>query len=181
MRSRRAPLSRAARLTKEWFSFWTAEDAPSFLPTAIQLAPTQSLQSWIIDPNVALSVLDEPTVLRTRVCVTPAFNGPAAGAGTFVSFGIRVTDSLPTSNTDFESSRIRGDLDWIWTTQYDYVSPQAAGGPNIAGRTSQDQWDDVKTKRRIEAGQGLALFVKNEDSSAGVITFTVDGRILYGH
>jgi len=179
-RRSRKPLSRAARLTKEWLGFVTADET-GLEPQPIFTVPGNTYAAWIIDPDAALQAFDEPTVMRILVNVWPSFNALSLSEANLISLGIIVANELPGALS--RNSNARGDLDWLWVQYMGLVAPPTAAAPTTAG-LGNGAFADIRTKRRLEAGQGLALCLAHE-ASAGALgsaaATMVQGRILYGH
>jgi len=180
-RGSRRPLSRAARLTKEWWGFATFEPDTSEVQAAT-LAPGSLVSSFILSPQDALNAFDEPTVLRILVQVTPAFEAIGTNGLTVVSFGIIVADeaAVPAIGGATPDPLLNSDHDWLWRKDWAYVAPDT-GAPDLYRYTFQEQWDDARAKRRIEAGQGLMFVATSNVASNANTRFWASGRVLLGH
>jgi hypothetical protein len=147
----------------------------------VLLANSTIFADWVLSPDDAVALFDEPTVLRTRVMLTPSFAGTGGAAGTvLVTAGIIVANNL----LSIPDPMVEAWKDWIWHSAWYMTASPAENGPNTAAITQQDQWDDVKTKRRIEAGQGLMFVIRcsapdvSVGSAAAANAFV---RMLVGH
>jgi len=177
VRHTRRPLSRAARLTKEWIGFSLENPSSPGEPQTAYLNSGVYVTNWILSPSDALTVFDEPTILRCLIQTTTAFDQMAAGGMALVSYGLIACTELPTY-----SSYSAPDFDWIWMQWVTRNASAATVAPAAAGTADQSTLSDVRTKRKIDAGQGLAIVIQYEPggAAAGVGAF-VGGRCLYGH
>jgi len=189
MRRARRPQSRAARLTKEWYSFFTIDSVTNEFDT-ISLLPGRTFAAWILDPLLALGDFDEPTLLRTRIAMTAAFENPGQNDSEGLWAGIRLASADAASLGTFVTSSYApvgnpydgGYMDWVWHSTWALTAPNAAAGaPAVGSYLQQNQWDDVKTKRRIESGNGLIFMATTPPSNQGQVNFTMVGRQLVGH
>jgi len=167
---------------KEWIGFYNANTNDIDYPPSFLLGRNDIFADWILEPNSALDLFDEPTLLRTRVEATPAFEGVGGPFETAqLSIGIIVAGEGELTSPPDPGLQIY--KDWTWWSQWIYTGAGGAA-PRIDRFTLQDQWDDVKTKRRIESGQGLLLVMKCRAPGVTIGTVTAvncSGRVLFGH
>ena len=180
-RMSRRPLSRAARLTKEWSPFWTYSPTPAdFAPVRIDVG--DYFADWIIDPDSAVNLFDEPTVLRTvfQWAIAAAGGGPTP-AKTMVSAGIIVCTATGGDPTPLHP-RADGWMDWLWTNTQGYFSNPLQDLPALWAYMSPaaDTWD-IRSKRRLEAGQGLAFIAVNDSNQSTDVMMAATGRVLLAH
>lgn len=184
--ARRRPLSRAARLTKEWGGFRTINEATGD-PSNMVLPPGTMSESWILTPDDAIAEFDEPTIMRLLVNFSVTFNPALADGGAqLVSAGIRVATDLTAALGTPKTPYTQPWLDWIWTSMVgwnDFPSASSlAGQPNGYVWMPGKAYDEVKTRRRLEAGEGLLAVVRNEFlEDGGYASASFSGRYLLAH
>jgi len=153
--------------------------------------PYEVYADWILSPDAASGLYDEPTVLRMLIqwswITTTTSNAPMAA---HVEIGI-ITLKLEGTSSPFATPGeldnvplpfLDGDSDWLWCKQYTVpVSPNAfhTSFATIPGQG----FEDIRTRRKIPNGYGLALIIAYE--SAGVIApaalATFSSRILFAN
>jgi len=173
------PLSRAARLTKEWLGFATVDPDGSQDAAVVNLAAGTVFARWIVSPADAYDLFDQPTILRILVQVTPAFRSIEDLEGGFFAAGIIVTRDLGPALGGPPSPYFASD-DWVWSRQWNFVNASTLTQHEWSA-TQQDQYENVLTKRRVPSGYGIAYIAENRFTSAGDMLFSSTGRILLGH
>jgi len=154
----RRPLSRAARLTKEWFGMYTFDANPD-IPNTIGLAPNTVFMDWVFSPGDALDILDEPTVLRILVNVGAAFDLIAASGIALMSWGFLATrddgfSGLPPIRDPMADSH----MDWIAWGTHTAIAPASANVASAGQYLRRESIYDGRAKRKIDPGEGLAFY-----------------------
>jgi len=176
---RRRSLVRVPRKTKEWVGFWTYPTTPTEAGP-ISLAAGSYFADWIVTPNAAIDQFDEPTVLRLIFNYIAPYNGFAAGGYNQIHMGIIVTrDTDSAGGTPLYDPIYQGFWDWLWTFNAMAGAPSGAAAASTA-QFSNGLYFDIKSRRKIEPGEGL-LFVATNPNSGAASQLQLSGRVLLAH
>jgi len=178
---RRRMIGRAKRMTKEWFTFWTFSGTGDN-QDAVSLAPNALFSAWILSPQTALDLMDEPTVIRMIFQAFGAFDNVVAQAATMVHMGIIVTRAVDLAgNTPVIDPLEDGFQDWLWRWNDMYVAPTSFAGNAVSRVSDYAALIDVRSKRKIRPGEGLLFVAWNNANSGGAYNFIAEGSFLTAH
>jgi len=176
----RRPLSRAAKLTKEWISWYSANDVTGDF-TIVTLAPGAVWARWILDPASAAATFDIPTLMRTIFWPQVSFNAIAGSTATNVRYGLYVCGETGAGPTQLDPWNDGWMSNFLNVGHYTYQATPAVGGAALPTYTIPHDGIDVKTKRKLTGGNGLAIIFVNDPVSNGSATISVAGRTLVAH
>lgn len=167
-------------MTKEWATAWSWSGTPTN-PGHVSLSVGQFFHDWIISPSAAMQEFDEPTVLRMIVGTYVAGEPMTPSQQLWLDVGIIVTRSADPALETLPQldPLLDGHMDWLYTAYHFAQTPPGFGG-NTSGNSPFTA--NVKSRRKIGPGEGLALFAFNRPSSSDVgldVTFTI--RTLFAH
>lgn len=179
----RRRFARAPRKTKEWFTWYNYTSDPADHEVTI-LPPGSYFTDWILNPLQMAEVFDSPTHMRSLFELIIAY-GPGAGTG---GTGIYPAAGLFTCQETGAGPQPLNPLydgwmsNWLWTGYPDLVRPPAA---SIA-LAVQSTWKgidvlDIRSRRKLPPGTGLAFIVTNPSTSDDSISFSICGRSLFAH
>ena len=160
------------------------------LPSPVRLDPDEFAGTWILSPGDCFEFYDEPTLLRMLFNFYAHINIAAANVnnnyGANVFAGWIVTDGDDPAGIDFKNV---GDStqQWVWwyNTFLFHRANALIGTPFVSlGATQKTGFMDLKTRRKIPEGFGLAAIVWNSDFIGSDFTptsidFFSAGRILF--
>jgi len=192
-RTRRSSRSsgRGTKRNKEWIAWTTSEEGLSFEePRTVFLGPGERAEFFIITPGAAQDEWDEPTIVR----ILPRFTTFVAGTLTQISGAYRSTirGGLITWKGSTRDDTLLGpalaaidpgdgSLDWLWwdDVHFWHEAGQYIGSDTLSGfATPYLGRMDIRTKRKLETGTGLAgCFECLADSGLGV-WLHFSGRLL---
>lgn len=189
-RGRSRGTSRPIR-NREWSGFTTAQAGGDYdTPRTVIMTPGQAFRAWIFDPLYCAEVWDEPTIVRmllipsvyldaSPIQTTGDYRQTLRGGIITWKHGINQAPAV----TDFDGLD-PGDpqLDWLWWGEYHFNHYSTISlGTQQQDFTGGSGTVNVKTKRKLELGYGLAgAFYNIADSTpSGVgINLHLCGRIL---
>lgn len=189
---RRGRTSRPVR-NREWFGWTTVTNSATddyYKPGLGALAANQRAATWIIDPIEVANIWDEPTVVRLLLRANFFNAGTAADiTNTYrntVRWGI-IAWKGSTLDPATNSSALLGvdgqdpGLDWLYYDEYHFQHLNLEQGGTfdvLAHSTPYLGKMDIRTKRKLELGYGLAQVVTNIPNSTGTIKYHINGRCL---
>jgi len=163
------------------------------LPSPIRLDPGEFSSSWLLSPADAQEFYDEPTLMRllfnfqANVTVESANVASEFGASIWANFW--VTDGVDPALTTAPAFKnpLDGTQQWVWSYQnflYHRLNNFVISPFVSLGLAQKTGYMDVKTRRKIPEGSGLAAQVWNNDVigpdfDSISIDFFVAGRALF--
>lgn len=186
-RRRGRPQSRAARLTKEWVGFFTAEEPELVCPAAQVMSAAAKYAKWIIDPDSATALFDMPTILRMLIQYRVGADQELTLAGDVrtVAIGIMVVDGSEVAPgiiaPPVKDPLYRSYEDWLFWDIWQLVPAPSQGTTGFGSSTVPNKVWDMRGKRKIEAGAGLALYLSTPACNPALLQVAVNGRILIAH
>ncbi len=128
---------------------------------------------WIISPPSAIASYESPTLIRLLVAINARSVASAsiefAGFGIYVATGDEDDTGFPSFNWDPADDP---NSDWA----YRWMLPIPAGFPStVWGNGGADITIDVRTKRKIPRGAGLAFVFQAQGTT---VDFAADVRAL---
>lgn len=189
--SRRRGTSRPIR-NREWTAFTTTQVGLTYdQPRSAVLTAGQVFKAWVLDPDYVQTQWDEPTIVRTLLAPQMFLNATTAQIAGDYRMTLRwglitwkgATDvALPATGLDgVEPSDPT--MDWmIWGEVHFNHFLTNNLGTNEADFSGNSGWIDVRSKRKLERGYGLALGFKclADSIPATAVGFEIfmSGRIL---
>lgn len=190
-RSGRRGMSRPVR-NREWIGFTTGGEYLE--PETLILTAGDIFPAWVIDPPTAKTRWDEPTIVRLLLIPQVYVNAtPTEATGDYrltLRGGFLTWKSTSTTGLVIPSDLDGIDpsdpsADWLWWTESHFRHFNAkAYGTNVHDFTGQGGFIDIRSKRKMELGYGLAgCFEVLADSTPGGanflgVSFHMAGRIL---
>lgn len=170
-RGRRRFSKPVKRAETAWLSFETSPTNVPGEPGSILLAPGQGINEWLISPNDSEVFFDEPVLLRSLIGYSVATIDPVADhdGETILYMGVIVTPGDAVSPpTIFPTV---GSHDWIWHGRV-LLGRNPGGGSTggtffAAAATDAAPIFDIRSKRRIPNGYGLAFYADAVASPTG--------------
>lgn len=183
--SRRFPRRRGSSplRPREWWGFVTSATLNLDEPSALSLNPGFSSIGWILSPNDAQEFFDRPTLVRLLFRITCITNLGSESFNqtwnTVARFGIILWRSDEASIDNIDSNDYTHD--WIWYDQiilYHFVD-EVTGISALPAQSGPFQGViDVRSKRKIPDGYGIAMVLTNDESSDTGIHVASAGRLL---
>jgi len=183
---RRSRGSRRAPSQKVWGG-WVTFDSPTPNIGPGRLDPGEYAANWLLSPNDAADFYDEPTLIRTlsrfRCNVAISTGDIANEYGALVQFGLIIykgDDNVPPFINTLDVTK-----DWIYYDSVMLYHHAGAIGQVFAVDAEATPYlgvVDIKSKRKIPEGSGLAAIVFNNNQFPALDTIAIDfywgGRYL---
>jgi len=177
--SYRRPTGRSNGRNKEWTGFSTSPSGNFGEPGRIVLDPGDAFIEWLLDPDDALTFYDEPTIIRMLIsdqCHAVAPNSAASiSCSLYVGICVGKSDiaTPPNINPEFASTDFMYWNQWMMfnggtTDGFINVGPTRNGGDTI----------DLKSKRKLEAGNGLLITARCPVNNSHPVVWAWNARIL---
>jgi len=185
---RRSRSGNRKRRTYEWTAFRTSPDDDYDIPGSIVLPPNAFLPQWLMSPPDAQFFFDEPVIERLLVRLTAITTASTAELGTDNIGGVLNAGIIVWKSDENEPNSLilaeDGSKDWLW--HEDWCLYKAVGEsfgvlsvPATGGLYQGRQ--DLRARRRIPDGSGLAMVVGTSANLTHDIRMYVSGRILWSH
>jgi len=188
MRRFRRGRGRGKQRTREWIAATTSPTEVYEEPGALILAPNQFTSSWILHPGDSTDFFDEPTLVRTLVHLSYLTDVSASVVSTgtwndsiWIGFVIWRSDIAGPNDLLIAAN---GSRDWIWWFQ-GYTYKLAVGQFIVQGggtaNPGQGNMFDLKGKRKIPNGSGIAFCAQTPATNDAEIEFAISTRMLLLH
>lgn len=188
-RFRRRRIASRPRRPREWFTFSVA-DATTGTPTSVQLSTTafgapSYWADYIWTPDEMTQNFDEPTILRTIVrgaMISQLAIATNQNLSIYLGLVLLKHENM---SSPFSAAQLLtipepyfdGDTDWIYNWHFTLnmpVNTQLSALHAIPGAGEAD----IKTRRKVPNGHGLAMIIGVESSAAHTIRISMHGRML---
>lgn len=164
-RFRRSRSSSKPVRAKEWVTATTVDSGGS-IGVPITLASNTQTGFWIISPDTMAALFDDPTLVRIILNWEITASTGSASVRQHIQVGLIKWNaeatpgvSLPVAILPFIPLPFEdGDSPWIWQTQHNMVGTALQ---SWGFRRPNDPYEDVKTKRKFQSGEGLLLTAAN--------------------
>lgn len=181
--------SQMPRGRKVWGGFTTVDVDGKSSPVALD--PGEFTSTWLINPVDAQEFYDEPTLMRilgdfSAIADSPNDSSASFSVHGFFTLVLASEDDLagPVFKNPFDTTQ-----QWIFWKEF-YLWRRSLGlfaFGSIAPETGQTGWGfDLRTRRKIPEGYGIAAQVWNDDdvgadfvAAACPLTFFSAGRVLF--
>lgn len=141
--------------------------------------PGNGFSDWAIDPNDARDFFDEPTIVRTLI--SDMCHPVAANSGASISCSLYV--GLMVVKSDEAVPPWQEPLDagheWMYWSQWMMFNGGTSDGFINAGPTRNGgDTIDVKSKRKMPEGYGLAVYAACPSNNSHDVVWAFNGRCL---
>lgn len=170
---------------KEWVSATTV-DAASQIGVPLTLASNTQTGLWIISPDTMSILFDDPTLVRIILNWEVTASIGSTNVRQHLQMGLIKWNAEATPGVSLPVALIPhiplpfedGDGPWIWQWQNNMVGTTLQ---SWGFRRPQDPYEDVKTKRKFQAGEGLLFTAANTRNGVNAVDvyITLNLRMLF--